>query len=76
MAPPKGRGSAAIAADPRPNQGVNSLVLVRGSVLALGAVGPKAYHPSFDDDQLMKLCLLMILCLISDRFIIKILVGA
>ena len=37
-------------------------------------VGPKAYHPSFDDDQLMKLCLLMILCLISDRFIIKILV--
>jgi len=39
-------------------------------------VGPKAYHPSFDDDQLMKLCLLMILCLISDRFIIKILVGA
>ena len=40
------------------------------------SVGPKAYHPSFDDDQLMKLCLLMILCLISDRFIIKILVGA
>ena len=39
-------------------------------------VGSKAYHPSFDDDQLMKLCLLMILCLISDRFIIKILVGA
>ena len=39
-------------------------------------VGPKAYHPSFDDDQLMKLWLLMILCLISDRFIIKILVGA
>ena len=39
-------------------------------------VGPKAYHPSFDDDQLMKLCLLMISCLISDRFIIKILVGA
>ena len=38
--------------------------------------GPKAYHPSFDDDQLMKLCLLMILCLISDRFFIKILVGA
>ena len=27
------------------------------------SVGPKAYHPSFDDDQLMKLCLLMILCL-------------
>ena len=27
-------------------------------------VGPKAYHPSFDDDQLMKLCLLMILCLL------------
>ena len=40
------------------------------------SVSPKAYHPSFDDDQLMKLCLLMILCLISDRFIIKILVGA
>ena len=39
-------------------------------------VGSKAHHPSFDDDQLMKLCLLMILCLISDRFIIKILVGA
>jgi len=38
-------------------------------------VGPKAYHPSFDDDQLMKLWLLMILCLISDRFLIKILVG-
>ena len=39
-------------------------------------VGPKAYHSSFDDDQLMKLWLLMVLCLISDRFIIKILVGA
>jgi len=39
-------------------------------------VGPKAYHPSFDDDQLMKLYLLMILCLISDRFMFKILVGA
>ena len=39
-------------------------------------VGPKAYHSSFDDDQLMKLWLLMILCLISDRFMIKILVGA
>jgi len=39
-------------------------------------VGPMVYHPSFDDDQLMKLWLLMILCLISDRFIIKILVGA
>ena len=38
-------------------------------------VGPKACHSSFDDDQLMKLWLLMILCLISDRFIIKILVG-
>ena len=45
-------------------------------VRAPSSVGPKAYHPSFDDDQLMKLCLLMILCLISDRFIIKILVGA
>jgi len=39
-------------------------------------VGPKAHHSSFDDDQLMKLCLLMILYLISDRFMIKILVGA
>ena len=38
-------------------------------------VGPKAHHSSFDDDQLMKLCILMILCLISDRFMIKILVG-
>ena len=36
MVPPLGRGSAAIAADPRPNQGVNSLVLVRGSVWLLG----------------------------------------
>ena len=45
-------------------------------MLEVEFVGPKAYHPSFDDDQLMKLCLLMILCLISDRFIIKILVGA
>ena len=44
--------------------------------LVVRGVAPKAYHPSFDDDQLMKLCLLMILCLISDRFIIKILVGA
>ena len=44
--------------------------------LPIDTVGPKAHHSSFDDDQLMKLCLLMILCLISDRFIIKILVGA
>ena len=44
--------------------------------LTVNIVGPKAYHSSFDDDQLMKLCLLMILCLISDIFIIKILVGA
>ena len=29
---------------------------------AVNFVGPKAYHPSFDDDQLMKLNLLMILC--------------
>ena len=34
VAPPMGRGSAAFAVDLRPNQGVNSLVLVRGSVLA------------------------------------------
>jgi len=46
------------------------------SSTCLSIVGPKAYHPSFDDDQLMKFWLLMILCLISDRFIIKILVGA
>ena len=46
------------------------------SFITLVYVGPKAHHSSFDDDQLMKLCLLMILCLISDRFIIKILVGA
>ena len=45
-------------------------------IVVVPHVGPKAYHPSFDDNQLMKLCLLMILCLISDRFIIKILVGA
>ena len=42
----------------------------------LKVVGPKAYHSSFADDQLMKLYLLMILCQISDRFMIKILVGA
>ena len=37
VAPPLSRGSAAITADPRPNQGVISLVLVRGCVVALGA---------------------------------------
>jgi len=37
VAPLTSRGSAAIAADPRPNQGENSLVLVRGSVGLLGA---------------------------------------
>ena len=44
--------------------------------MSMICVGPKAYHSSFDDDQLIKLYLLMILCLISDRFMIKILVGA
>ena len=37
VAPPMGRGYAAFAADPRPNQGDISLVLVRGSVLTLEA---------------------------------------
>ena len=37
VAPPMGRGSTAIAADPRPNQGVISLVLVRRCVVSLGA---------------------------------------
>ena len=39
-------------------------------------VGPKAHHSSFDDDQTHVVIVLMILCLISDRFMIKILVGA
>ena len=36
MAPPQGRGFAAIAADPRQNQGQKSLVLVRESVALRG----------------------------------------
>jgi len=31
-------------------------------IIHVHCVGPKAYRPSFDDDQLMKLYLLMILC--------------
>ena len=37
VAPLTGRRFAARAADPRPNQGENSLVLVQGSVELLGA---------------------------------------
>ena len=37
VVPPLDRGYAAIAADPWPNQGVISMVLVRGCVVALGA---------------------------------------
>ena len=55
---------------------VYDITLFKRQIFLVYGVGLKAYHPSFDDDQLMKLCLLTILCLISDRFIIKILVGA
>ena len=36
--------------------------IIAGVGVVFISVGPKAYRPSFDDDQLMKLYLLMILC--------------
>jgi len=36
-------------------------LLNQGLVMAMDTVDPKAFHSSFDDDQLMKLCLLIFL---------------